>query len=221
MTEEEIKAIQDENTKLKEEKDALAKENSEFKTTNESLVKDAEAKDETIKSLTENAKAQGLNFKKLRDMTDKEKELLTEKEMELLQRQEKLEQDRETDQKSRLEFEKKQRDAVIDNLVKKYSKGDEEIAKQIRINLGKLNPELVNPAITEAELDPHIKTSFNMLGIKDSPDAIRDANNQDGKPAETNKDNNFADTGEGKDLMNKLGLTPAPVENNNNNNNNQ
>ncbi len=209
--------MEEELKQAKEKIALLEKENKEYKDTNTTLNDQLKGKDEDIATLKQNAKKQGENFKKLRDMSEAEKAEYTEKELELMKRQEEFEIKQEQDRQDRLAFEGKQRQVVIDNLANKYSRGDKELAEQIKINLGKLNPELVNPAMTEVELTPFVESAFNMLGVIQKPDALREANNYTGGTAEVKSDKDFADTKEGKDLAGMMGLSQAKVENNNNN----
>ncbi len=194
---------------LKAKNTALEAENKEFVTTNTDLAK-------TVEDLKAHTKNQADNFKKLRDMSDAEKELYTEKELELMKRNEAIEEQQVLFKKEQDEFKQKQKDAIIENLVTKYAKGDKELASQIKINLGKLNPELINPAITEAELTPHVESAFNMLGIKQSPDALREANNYSGGVVEVKSENDFSNTQAGKELAGSMGLNIGKVDTNNN-----
>lgn len=208
MNEEEIKAMQAENVALKAQV-------AEKETANTQLVADLADRDTQIGKLKEHTKTQAENFKKLRDMSQEEKDMYTDKEIELMRRTEEVEERAVQIEKQAAEDKQKTKDAIIDNLATKYAKGDKELASQIKINLGKLNPELINPAMTEAELTPHVESAFNMLGIQQSPDALREANNHTGVHVETGKADNFADSSAGKDLANNMGLASGKVDNNN------
>ena len=208
MTDEEIKAMQAEVVALKAQV-------AEKDTTIAQLGEDLKGKDGEIGKLKEHTKNQAENFKKLRDMTQEEKDMYTEKELELMKRTEEVESRAMEIEKTANENLQKQKGAIIDNLATKYAKGDKEIEAQIKINLGKLNPELLNPAMTEAELTPHVESAFNMLGIVSQPDALRDANNYTGAPVEIKNDSNFADTQAGKELAGNMGLNIGKVEDNN------
>ena len=67
---------------------ALEKENADYKAGSDTLTQQIKDKDVEIATMRDKAREQGLNFKKLRDYTDAEKELLTEKEKEIIERQE-------------------------------------------------------------------------------------------------------------------------------------
>jgi len=182
-------------TALEAEKTALA-------TTNAELTTQVAEKDGKILTLEDNAKKQGENFKKLRDMSKEEKELLSEKELELLKRQEEVENQALTVKQQQDQFFKDQRAGVLKNLVDKYAKGDVELAKKIEFNLAKIKDS--DLAMNEEALTPLVKDSFNMLGAEVT-DAVRNAhnergNNQDYKPQETG----FAETQHGKDLSDAL-----------------
>jgi len=194
---------------------ALETELIEIKTTNENLTKDLTSKDETITALKLGNEDMSRNFKKLRDMTKEEKELLSEKEIEIMARQEKLEEERAKDKEERDAFNKKQKNALIDNIAMKYAKGNKELADKIKVNLGKL--KIVESLETEQELMPEVEFAFNALGVKTSPDPLNMAHNQGGGAGNTNIDNSFAETAEGKSLAGALGLQQAKVDTNNNN----
>lgn len=200
MTDEEIKAMQDENI-------ALKKENNDFKVSNTKLGEDLKVKDTEISSLKANAKERGEQFRKLKEYSEAERELLSEKELEIIQRQEALELEREEDRRIQKERDDKSKNYAIDNLANKFSKGNKDIAEQIKINLGKLNPALLEGAITEQDLAPHVESAFKMTGISNTADPLRTAHNADGGSAPINNENNFADTKEGKDLAGAMGLT--------------
>jgi len=182
-------------TALEAEKTALA-------TTNAELTTQVAEKDGKILTLEDNAKKQGENFKKLRDMSKEEKELLSEKELELLKRQEEVENQALTVKQQQDQFFKDQRAGVLKNLVDKYAKGDVELAKKIEFNLAKIKDS--DLAMNEEALTPLVKDSFNMLGAEVT-DAVRNAhnergNNQDYKAPE----NGFAESQHGKDLSDAL-----------------
>jgi hypothetical protein len=202
MTDEEIKAVQDENI-------ALKKENNELKTSNTKLGQDIAERDGTITELQANAKERGEQFRKLKDYSVKERELLSEKELELLQRQEQLENEREEDKRIQKERDEKMKNYAIDNLANKFAKGNKDIAEQIKINLGKLNPALLEGAITEEDFAPHVESAFKLTGIASTADPLRTAHNTDGINAPIDNNNNFADTKDGKDLASAMGLSQA------------
>lgn len=208
MTPEEIKKMQDENTALKQQVNDLGVEKTK-------LVGDLTERDTTITDLKKNAQERGEQFKKLKDMTEAEKDLLSEKEKELLQRQEKLEEDRANDLKDRAEYNKKIKDATINNLATKFSRGDKDLAEQIKINLGKLSPELLEKATTEEEITPYVQDAFNMTGAGAGADPLRQAINQDGMPAKVDGEKDYSSTKEGVDLGKAMGLPSFNSDNNN------
>jgi hypothetical protein len=171
-------------------------------------------KDNQIDKLNNVAREQAGNFKKLRDMTQAERDQLTEKELELMKRQEAHEEKMAKFESEQKEFTQKQKDSVINNLANKMSRGDEEIAKQIKLNLTKLNPELLTSAITEEELAPHVESAYNMLGIQTKPDPLYEAHHTSGRTAPIESANNFADTQEGKQAASMMGLSIGKENNN-------
>lgn len=211
MNEEEKKKmaqLEADNVALKQQVNDLGVEKTK-------LVADITERDTTITNLKKNAQERGEQFKKFKDMTDAEKDLLSEKEQEILQRQEKLEEDRENDRKDREIYDKKIKDATIQNLAVKYAKGDKDLVEQIKINLGKLSPELLAKATTEEELTPYIQDAFNMTGVGAVADPLREAINADGLPAKVEGQKDFSDTKDGQNLGNAMGLSSFKNDNNN------
>lgn len=210
MNEEEKKkmlALEKENTELKQQVNDLGVEKGK-------LITDLGEKDTIITTLKTQAGERAEQFKKFKDMTDAEKELLSEKEKELLQRQDQLEEDRKKDLAERAEYNKKIKDATIENLAAKFSKGDKDLAEQIKINLGKLSPELLEKATTEAELTPYVQDAFNMTGSGAGADQLRTAINADGLPAKVDGEKDFSATKDGQDLGKAMGLPSFNSDNN-------
>jgi len=199
MTPEEIKEMQDKNAEL-------IKENAEFKDSNTKLGEDIKERDDSILDLKKNAKERGEQFKKLKDMSEAEKELLSEKELEIMKRTELLEEDRVKDREDRAVYDKKIKDGTINNLATKLAKGNADLAEQIKINLKKLSPELLDKAQTEEELTPYVTDAFNMTGAGSGPEALRTAHNTDGSPARLEGTADFSDSKEGKDLAGAMNL---------------
>lgn len=109
----------EEAKKLQEEKEAATKEVTEIK---DKLSK-LENKD--------------FNFKKLREMNEKEKEKLTAQEMELLQRQEKLEEDQKSFVQSQISSYKNDALAVV-------AGDNEELRKKILFHYNRIKDEAVS-----------------------------------------------------------------------------
>lgn len=191
---------------LEAEKTAWTAEKEQFVKTNEEL--NSKVEDMNIKFAD-----QSKNFKKFRDMTQAEKDMYTEKELEMIKRNEEIDERASRIEKEQKDFQQKQKDAIIEGIASRLSKGDKEIADQIKINLGKLNPELINGAITEAEITPHVQSAFNMLGIQSQPDTLRSANNYEGRAADVKKEDSYADTQAGADLASAMGLSFPKVDN--------
>jgi len=78
---------------------------------------------------------------------------------------------------------------------------------QIKINLGKLNPELLDKATTEEELAPYVQDAFGMTGASAGADPLRQAINADGLPARVEGEKDHADTKDGQDLGKALNLS--------------
>jgi hypothetical protein len=212
MTEEEIKAMQKENADMKASNETLTKENGDFKDSNTKLGEDIKERDLKIEEQAKQAKEQGDNFKKLRDMTKEEKELLSEQELGILARQEKLETDQAEFQKRQGEMTAKERTARIENLANKFAKGNKDLVAQIKINLSKLDPAYLEKATTEEELTPFIDSALKMTGAGAGADPLRMAHNEGGGFGEVTKTDDYSGTKEGKDLSGMMGLSQATPE---------
>lgn len=211
MNDEEMKA---KIVELEGKVTTLTKENEDYKAGSTEFDKQLKEKEEAIAKLKEDAKNQGLNFKKLRDYTEAEKELLTEKEKEILERTEKMEEDAKKFREEQEGFTKKQKDALIDSLAMKKAGGNKELADKIKITLNKLNG--IDALMTEAELMPEIDFAFNGLGIQTKTDPLNEAHNTGGGTGEYKSDGSFAETSEGKSLAGALGLSQAQPDAGNN-----
>lgn len=161
-----------------------------------------EEKESRITKLEGVLERQSTNFKKLRDMTQEEKEMYTEKEMDLMKRQEAYEEQLAKFQEEQLDFKVKQREGTIEKLVTQYAKGDKELADKIRVNLNSLKG--ADEVFVEEELAPLTQKAFNMLG-DERPDPLRTAHNAGGDFGEVQQ-GGFVDTQAGKDLASALGI---------------
>lgn len=212
MTDEEIKTMQTENAKLKADLATSTTEVTTLKESNTKLGEDIKERDTKIGELRTQAGERAQQFKLLKDMTAAEKELLSEKELEIMQRTEKLETDRQEANKIQAERDQKQRDFTIDSLATKYAKGNKDLVAQIKINLGKLDPKLLEGALTEQDLTPHVESAFKMTGAGTGADPLRTAHNAGGETAPIDNPNNFATSEDGKKLAGALGLSQATPE---------
>lgn len=196
MTDEEIEA-------LKADPDALV---NKLKETTGALQKTNAEKEEIAKKLTEsekNREFQAQNFKKFRDMTAEEKELLSEKEKELLIRQEKLEEEREKDKQEREKWQTDQIKKIENRFVKQLSGGDEKVAEKILFHYNRLSDK----ADDEETIEQKMNDAYRLLG-DDRPDPLRRAISGRGSAPDVKaKSSDFSETDEGKGLGGALGLT--------------
>lgn len=173
-----------------------------IKTKDEDLM----VRDTEIKGLKDQAREQAGNFKKLRDMSAEEKELLTEKEKELMIRQEQFEEKLAEQTTREQEFKMKQRNEFIDKKINEIARGDQKIADEIKVHMSKFKD--VENAILETELTPFIDMATKMVDIPKA-DPLNQAHNQGGFTGEFSKEDNFAETPEGKSVAQSLGLSQA------------
>lgn len=169
------------------------------------------AKDTRIGELEKITTEQGVNFKKLRDMSEKEKEQYTEKELDLMKRQEALQEQQDALAKDQTDFKTKQRDTAIGNAINKYARGDVELAKKIRANFDSIKDS--EGAFDETAIAPLVEKGVNMLGAE-APDPLRTAHNTAGFEGQV-PENSFANSAEGQSLASKMGIDisdkPAPT----------
>lgn len=203
MTDEELEA-------LKSDPDALV---NKLKETTSTLQKVTQEKEDTAKKLQESEarrQEQTTNFKKFRDMSAEEKELLSEKEKELMQRQEKLEEEREKDRREREEWQAGQIKKIENRYVKQLSGGDEKIAEKILFHYNRLSDK----ADDEETIERKMNDAYRLLG-DERPDPLRRAiSGRGASPEVRSKSTDFSETEEGKGLGSALGLTlEAPKSN--------
>jgi hypothetical protein len=156
-------------------------------------------------------------YKKLSEMTQEEKDLMTQQELEVKERMEMLEADKNRLEKEQQEFKQKERESRLNSVLKKYgSETNPEVAAKIKANLDKIKG--AEDAFTEEEIANHVELAFNMLG-EAKPDPVRAAMNGSGDvPNYDGQGNNYADSNEGKAIMDKMNIvipeTPTnPSEN--------
>lgn len=193
--------------------EALEKELADIKEQNTGFMNDLKERDTEIENLRERAKEQGFNFKKFRDMSKEEKELMTEKEQELARRQDELEEQREKDRQEMENWKKSQRDTMINDAINKYANGNEEIANKIRLNLEKFKD--FDTATTRESIQSLTDGAVKMLN-EYKADPLRDAHNASGMPGEYKKSDDFTQTSDGQALYNQLFPESAGKDNNQN-----
>lgn len=198
-------------TELETKVTTLEKENTDYKAGSDTLSQQIKDKEMEITTLKGKFSEQNLNFKKLRDYSDAEKELLTEKEKEIIERQEAQEEAVKKFQEEQKNFQKTQRDALVDSLAMKKAGGNREIADKIKVTLNKIKD--IETKATEQDLTSEIDFAFNGLALKTAPDPLQQANNEVGfTPTFSPQGENFAETAEGKGLASVLGLSQAQPE---------
>lgn len=172
------------------------------------LLTTIQEKDAKITEQEAHIAKQGENFKRLRDMTQEERESYTEKELDLMKRQEALLADQEQIKKEQADFLAKQKENTVNALVNKYARNDPELAKKIRFNAESIKD--FDTASDETAIAPIIEKAVFMLGDA-RPDPLRTAHNTGGQPAPEGT-SNFADTEAGKAIAQNLNLEIAKPE---------
>ena len=199
-------------TELEGKVETLTKENTDYKAGADEFKKQLGDKEAEIAKLNDQARERGTQFKKLRDMTAEQKELLTEQEKEILQRQEAQEEAFAKFQEEQKLFKETQRNALIDTLANKKAGGNKELADKIKVTLSKIKD--IDLKATEQELMPEIDFAFNGLGIQTKPDPLVEANNWGGNTDTKPSGVDYSDTDEGKALAGMLNLSQVQPDNN-------
>lgn len=175
----------------------------------EELTTSVAEKEAVIAQKNQDIVGQRKQYKKLADMSQEEKDTLSQKELELQERQEQMEREQEEFKQQQADIQQKEvnarKDAVIKNLV-----GDnDEYAEKLRANMDRIKD--AEEAITEEEIRALATDAFNMLG--DTRPSMTDSINGTGIAPDGTVDGGFADTPQGKELENALGIaTPeAPA----------
>lgn len=151
-------------------------------------------------------------YKKLSEMTQKERDDLSAQDLEAKERAEKLEADQAELAKKQADFEKSQneatqkdKDARTERLIRKQVGNDQKYIDLVKANISRLSDS--GKALTDEEIAKVVETGVNMLG-SDRPDPIRGAiGGGDGEAdAGGRPTGGFSDTDAGKGLAAALGL---------------
>lgn len=161
-------------------------------------------KDELVNELQKELaglKNKDYNFKKLRDMSEDERQELTTKEMELIQRTEKLEEEQKTFATRVVEGHKQDAFAVL-------AGDDEELLKKMQYHYARISDD----ATTRDEVNKKAKDAWLLAkgGVNVGIDPIaRAASYQSGRGV-VKTDNKI--TGDQKDLAAKLGISDEDIK---------
>lgn len=208
MTDEEkakMKELEEQVVSLTKERDTATSERDGFKTDNEKLGKDIIAKDKIIEQKTKDI----VGVRKLAERSKEELEGMTEAEKDALKLAEQNAAELDSIKKGAVESATKQRESQINAAIVRYAGKNPDLAKKIRENLSRLNPEDVNKASTPEEIGPLVDTAWNMLGnLKPNPIASKMGGSGGDAPDGSEK-KDFADTPEGQALAAKI--APAAV----------
>lgn len=151
---------------------------------------------EKLESEYKKLKGKDMNFRRLEQMTQEERDALTDKETELQKRQEALEDQQQSHIKA---LHDDWRSAAIE----KASRGDAEKAKAIQAALDDLKGEETDRASIESRVAKAAK-----LARKDDPtDRVGSVFSFNGYSPEKPKEKSFADTDEGTELARRMGLS--------------
>lgn len=171
----------------------------------EPLSTEIETLRESNRKLEEVSRSKDINFKRLRDLTKEETDKLTAQERLVLQNQEIVQQELDTLRKSQEEFTSTQFNTTKKNLISKYAGNDTEVYKLISDHYELLN---IDDSTEDGMKD---RVNKAVLLIKASqPDALRvGINARGGTGGSPSTGGGFADTPEGKQLAQSMGILPT------------
>lgn len=207
----EIATLKDQVVALTGQVTTLTTENQGLKTEKETLTKTVGEKDKIIEQKTKDIVGQRGQYKKMAERSKEELDAMTESEKEALSQAERNATELESIKKETAERNKREFDARKANVISKYAGKNPDIAKKIEENLAKLNPTLLEKAVTEADLQPLVELAYNGLGtIK--PNAVGSAATAAGGEAhgDGGDKKDFADTPEGQAMLGVI--APTAVE---------
>ena len=136
-----------------------------------------------------------MNFRRLEQMTQEEKDQLTEQELILRKKQEDLDDQLKAHSKA-------VKDDWRNAAIERYSRGDADKAKEIALALKDLSGEETDRISVEARVAKAAK-----LARKDNDDHVAKAFSFGGGSPEPEPKKNFADTPEGQSLAARLGMS--------------
>lgn len=193
---------------LKKTQDELEAERAERAAEKEDFEKKLAEKDALIEQKTNDVVNARRKYKKLSDMTEEEREAMTEKELELQERQEKVEEEAARIQKEANERIEREVGARRAAAIKKLAGNDEELAKKISDNYGRITD--AKNAQTEDEIAQIANDAYNMLGTP-SRDGVTGAiaSGGSGNPGDGGDRTDFSDTEAGKQLASAMNLNQA------------
>jgi phage-related minor tail protein len=165
------------------------------------LTAQLQEKDGKIADMESRLKEKGGQFKKLRDMTEREKELLTEQEMKLKEEQDALADRMEAFQNEQKNLQQKTKQDRVDALALKYARGNQEVADQIKITLN--NFKGFDEATVESELEPLFQNAVKIVS-PGTDTTILDAHNMGGRSPQETRAEDFSLKPEGQQLASKL-----------------
>lgn len=179
-------------------------------TTEKTTLEDANKKlNVDLTDAREHNREHGKNFKKFRDLNDKDKENMSQWELDLLKRQDDFEETSKKFQDDQAAWKKQQYDSKVDKLISEKSKGNKEVAEKLRFNFEK------KLAGVQAETDEAIsKKMDDAFGLvrHEAPDLVNSAINAGGRADDSAAPNGFAESQEGKSLAGALNLGYAKAK---------
>ena len=180
----------------------MEKEIEELKNTVEELQKQISDKDVKIQDMETHSKNKSYDFKRLRDMTDQQRELMTEQEMQIKKEQDMLLDKVEAFELDQKNFQEKGKNERIDILALKYAKGNKEIADQIKIRFSEFKS--ADLATLESEIEPLMQDATRIVVPNFDVSTVGDAHNQRGGTMSNPKEGDYSTTQDGSQVYTNL-----------------
>lgn len=158
---------------------------------------------ESVKEKLGKLENKDMNFKKLRDLTEAERQDLSAKDMELMKRQEKLEEDQRN-------FVDTQINSYKDEALAVLAGNNSDLRKKTEYHYGRLKDE----AITREDIRMKMRDAYRLAqsDISGGPDPLTAAAGYSGGYAPSAKPSSAEFDSEQKDLARKLGLSDEDLK---------
>lgn len=168
-------------------------------------------KDRVIEQKTADVVGARTKYKKLKELTEEEKEDMSKKEIELHENQIALQEQQEKLREDREEHDNKERDgrkkAAFDKLIS--GEANKELREKMEKNYEAIKDS--DKVVTEAEITDLAQKAFNMLGDEKPDNLVGDAAAETGDAPGGGEKAGFAESAEGKGLSDQLGLPKQEV----------
>jgi hypothetical protein len=168
-------------------------------------------KDQIIEQKNQDIVGIRKDSKRLKELTDEERQALTQKEIEIHEATLQLQRDQEAHLEEQRNFQNTQRLATRDKILRNFVGNNEELFEKMKSNFDLIKGS--DEAFVEDQIKGLAETAFNMLGNDKPENVVQHVANGDGGRAPTESEKkDYSETPEGQSLANALNLSQAQPE---------